>query len=68
MLSPLPSKSTSENWGRADTLCLSIHGRFVPETDITHNGQNVPPSAKKTRPMAVAYQGVRGPERCPSYG
>jgi hypothetical protein len=30
----LPNKSMSENRGRADMLCLLIHGRFVPEADM----------------------------------
>ena len=29
-----PNKSMSENRGRADMLCLLIHGRFVPEAEV----------------------------------
>jgi len=36
---PLPNKSTSENRGRADMLCLSTHGRFVPEADLQNTVQ-----------------------------
>jgi hypothetical protein len=34
MRSPLPSKLTFKNLGRADMLCLSIHGRLVPKADM----------------------------------
>ena len=47
MRSPLPSKSMSENWGRADMLCLSIHVRQVPAGDVAcviscHTGSEGP--------------------------